>query len=59
MNHTIYQAGLSLSLSTSPADRLGLAHRKRDADIPKVDDVITQDFILKLHDLIKQHSVCW
>lgn len=59
MDHTIYQAGLSLGLSTSPGDRLGLAHGKRDADVPMVNDVITQEFILKLRDLIKQYSVCW
>lgn len=59
MDHTVYQAGLGLGLSPSPDDRLGLAHSKRDADVPKVEDVITQEFILKLRDLIKQYSVCW
>lgn len=58
MDHRIYQAGLGLGLSPSSDDRLGLAHSKRDADVPKVDDVITQEFILKLRDLIKQYSVC-
>lgn len=58
MDHIIYQAGLSLSLSPSPADRLGLQHSKRDADVPKVNDVITQEFISKLRDLIKEYSVC-
>lgn len=57
MDHTIYQAGLSLGLSTSPADRLGLAHSKRDADVPKVDNVLTQESILKLRNLIKQYSM--
>jgi hypothetical protein len=59
MDHTIYQAGLSLDLSPSPGDRLGLQHSKRDANVPKVNDVITQDFILKLRGLIKEYSVCW
>jgi hypothetical protein len=58
MDHTIYQAGLSLGLSLSPDDQLGLAHSKRDADMPKVDEVITQDFTLKLRGLIKHYSVC-
>lgn len=58
MDHTIYQAGLSLGLSTSPADRLGLQHSKRDAYVPKVEEVIIQEFIMKLRDLIKQYSVC-
>lgn len=57
MDHTIYQAGLGLGLNPSPGDRLGLARSKRDADVPKVDDVITQEFILKLRDLTKQYSV--
>ncbi|KAF2022277.1 hypothetical protein BU24DRAFT_337702 [Aaosphaeria arxii CBS 175.79] len=48
MDRTVYQAGLSLGLSPSPIDRLGLAHSKRDANVPKVDDMITRDFILKL-----------
>lgn len=59
MDHTVYQAGLGLGLSPGRNDRLGLAHSKRDADVPKVEDVITQDFILKLRDLIKQYSMCW
>jgi len=59
MDHTIYQTGLSLGLSPSPGDRLGLQHSKRDADVPKLNDVITREFILKLHDLIKEYSVCW
>ncbi|RAQ98590.1 hypothetical protein DDE82_009107 [Stemphylium lycopersici] len=56
MDHKVYQAGLGLGLSPSPDDRLGLAHSKRDADVPKAEDVITQDFILKLRDLIKQYN---
>jgi hypothetical protein len=59
MDHTIYQAGLSLGLSTSPGDRLGLQHSKRDADVPEVNDVITQEFISKLRHLIKEYSVYW
>jgi hypothetical protein len=57
MDHTIYQAGLSLDLSPSPGDRLGLQYSKRDADVPQVTDVITREFILKLRDLIKEYSV--
>ncbi|PVH69243.1 hypothetical protein DL98DRAFT_474033 [Cadophora sp. DSE1049] len=53
MDHTIYQAGLSLGLSPSPGDRLGLQHSKRDADVPKINDTITREFILKLRDLMK------
>jgi hypothetical protein len=59
MDHTLYQAGLSLGLSPSPGDRLGLQHSKRDAEVPKINDVITQEFISKLRDLIKEYSMCW
>ena len=58
MDHTIYQAGLSLGQSPSSGDRLSLQHSKRDADVPKVSDVITREFITKLRDLIKEYSVC-
>ncbi|KAH7412154.1 hypothetical protein DE146DRAFT_271549 [Phaeosphaeria sp. MPI-PUGE-AT-0046c] len=56
MDHTIYQAGLSLDLSPSPGDRLGLQHSKRDADVPKINDIITQEFISKLRHLIKEYN---
>jgi hypothetical protein len=58
MDHIMYQAGLSLGLSPSPGDQLDLQHSKRDADVPKVNDVITEEFISKLRDLIKEYSVC-
>jgi hypothetical protein len=58
MDHTVYQAGLSLDLSPSPADRLGLKHSIRDASTPKVEEVITHEFIIKLRDLIKQYGSC-
>jgi hypothetical protein len=58
MDHTVYQAGLSLDLSPSPADRLGLKHSIRDASTPKVEEVITPEFITKLRDLIKQYGSC-
>ncbi|RYN99878.1 hypothetical protein AA0121_g13462 [Alternaria tenuissima] len=56
MDHIVYQAGLSLGLSPSPGDRLGLQHSKRDADVPKINNVITQEFISKLRDLIKEYN---
>ncbi|KAF2818149.1 hypothetical protein CC86DRAFT_461230 [Ophiobolus disseminans] len=56
MDHTVYQAGLSLGLSPSPGDRLGLQHSKRDADVQKVNDVINQEFISKLRNLIKEYN---
>jgi hypothetical protein len=58
MDHIVYQAGLSLGLSLSPGDRLGLQHSKRDANVPKVDDMITREFVSKLRNLIKEYSMC-
>lgn len=57
IDHRIYQAGLSLDLSPSSADRLGLAHSKRDANVPKINDVITRELILKLRERVKQYSM--
>jgi len=56
LDHTIYQAGLSLGLSPSPADRLGLKHSKRDVNFPNIIDTITKGFILKLRDLLRQYD---
>ena len=56
MDHTIYQAGQSLHLNPSPTDRLGLKHGKRDAGITNISDVITQEFVLRLRDLMKQYG---
>ncbi|KAF2494970.1 hypothetical protein BU16DRAFT_573185 [Lophium mytilinum] len=56
MDHVIYQSGLSLGLSASFTDRLGLNHSKKDANIPKIDDAITPEFVLKLRDLLKQYD---
>lgn len=56
MDHTIYQAGLSLGLSPSSTDRLGLKHSKKDANTPKIDDTITPEFLLKLRSLLKQYG---
>jgi hypothetical protein len=57
MDHTLYQAGLSLNLSPSSVDRLGLKHSKRDPSIPKVNDVVTAEFMLRLRDLLKQYGM--
>ena len=57
IDHTLYQAGLSLDLSPSSANRLGLRHSKRDPSIPKIDDVVTPDFMFRLRDLLKQYGM--
>ncbi len=56
MDHTVYQAGLSLGLNPSPTDRLGLKHCQKDADAPSPDVAITEEFVLKLRDLLRQYG---
>lgn len=56
MDHTIYQAGLSLGLNPSSTDQLGLKYGK-DAKVPNINDTITLEFILKLRELLRQDSV--
>jgi hypothetical protein len=56
MDRAIYQAGLNLGLSISSTDRLGLKHGMRDAHSPGLTNVITQEFILKLRELVRQYS---
>jgi hypothetical protein len=57
MDHRIYQAGISLGVSPSSTDRLGLKHSKKDASVPNVEDTITPEFIAKLRELMKQYSM--
>lgn len=56
LDHTIYQAGLSVTTAYSPCDRLGLKHSKRDASVPAVELTITRDLVLKLRELLKQYG---
>lgn len=56
LDHALYQAGLSLDMGTSPNDRLGLRHSKKDSDVSSIKDTITKGFILKLRGLIKQYG---
>lgn len=57
LDHVIYQAGLSLDIEPSAADRLGLKHSKKDKDTPDVDEVITRDLVLKLRGLLQQYGM--
>jgi hypothetical protein len=57
MDYTVYQAGLSLDLSPSSTDRLGLRHSKRKFQKSAVDDTITPEFVLKLRGLLQQYGV--
>ena len=57
LDHIIYQAGLSLGNPLSSRDRLGLKHSKRDANVPTINESITEQLVLKLRCLIKQYGV--
>lgn len=57
LDHAIYQAGLSLEIQPSATDRLGLKHSKRDRDIPKLEDTITNELVLKLRDLLQKYGM--
>lgn len=56
LDHVIYQAGLTLGLDHAPGNRLGLNYCKRDANVPKIDETITEEFVLRLRDLLKQYG---
>jgi len=57
LDHTIYQAGLTLDLDPSSSDRLGLRHAKRDTEVPKISQAITQETLLKLRSLLKEYGL--
>ncbi|KAI1742065.1 hypothetical protein F4680DRAFT_464316 [Xylaria scruposa] len=56
LDHTMYQAGLSLGLDHTPTDRLGLAWSKKDHNVPSIETSITRELVLKLRDLLKQYD---
>lgn len=56
MDHVLYQAGLSLDLSPSSDDRLGLRSCKRDPNTPKIEETITDELIQKLRGLLKEYG---
>lgn len=58
LDHVIYQAGLSLDLSPSAKDRLGLRHVRRDEKAPSLAETINRELILKLRDLLSQYGMC-
>jgi hypothetical protein len=57
MDYTVYQAGLSLDLSPSSTDRLGLRHSKRKFKKLEINDAITPEFVMKLRGLLQQYGV--
>ncbi|KAI1777169.1 hypothetical protein F4818DRAFT_457099 [Hypoxylon cercidicola] len=56
LDHAIYQAGLSLEIQPSAADRLALKHSKRDENVPKVEETITDELMLRLRDLLQKYD---
>jgi hypothetical protein len=56
LDHRIYQAGLSLNLSLSLNDRLGLKHSKRDENVPKIHESINKDLVVRLRDLLQKYG---
>lgn len=56
MDRTVYQAGLSLGLDPSSTDRLGLNHCEKVPNPPSIEDVITEEFVSRLRDLLRQYG---
>lgn len=56
IDHDFYQADLSLEIEPSNTDRLGLAYCKQDAQIPKLEETISREKILKLRGLVKEYG---
>lgn len=56
IDHDFYQAGLSLDIEPSTTDRLGLAYCKKDAQIPRLEETISREKILKLRGLVKEYD---
>lgn len=56
LDHTIYQAGLTLNIDHSPCDRLGLKYVRRDENVPAIEATVTRELVLKLRGLLKQYG---
>ena len=57
IDHKIYQAGLSLGLPSTSADKLGLKHSKRDGHAPSPEEVLKPELVLKLRQLLKEYGM--
>ncbi len=57
IDHQIYQAGLSLGLPVTNADRLGLKHSKRDEHAASPDDVLKPELVSRLRQLLKEYGM--
>ena len=58
VDHRIYQAGLSLDdgASDRKTDRLGLQCSHRDANVPAIQESITDPLVLRLRNLLKDYG---
>jgi hypothetical protein len=56
IDHKIYQAGLNLGFQPTPADRLGLETSKRDANVPKIEEIVNPALVLRLRSLLKDYG---
>lgn len=58
LDHRIYQAGLSLDDGAldQKTDRLGLRCSHRDANVPAIQDSITDSLVLRLRNLLKDYG---
>ncbi|CAF9909985.1 MAG: hypothetical protein ALECFALPRED_006125 [Alectoria fallacina] len=57
IDHKIYQAGLSLGLPSTSADKLGLKHSKRDGHAPSPEEVLNPELVSKLRQLLKEYGM--
>lgn len=56
IDHIIYQAGLSLGLPSTSADKLGLKHSKRDVSAPNPEEILDPGLVSKLRQLLKDYD---
>ena len=57
IDHIIYQAGLSLGLPSTSADKLGLKHSKRDVSAPNPEEILDPGLVSKLRQLLKDYGM--
>lgn len=56
IDHTLYQAGLIIGIDHSLRNRLGLEYCQKDAAVPSVENVITDDLVRKARDLVREYG---
>ena len=57
IHHKIYQTGLSLGLSSTSADKLGLKHNKRDKHAPSPEELLKPELVSKLRQLLREYGM--